>query len=206
MEKARLAQEKAKADARQKALDEKKKAEEARKQELERQKAEQERQAALVAKKSKFEKAKPDEKVFETRGSQGNVSYEDLVNAFIARIEKIARTSFGLPFLKELVKRGELMYEKAMSFYLKETRAALKYGLAKKYKKEIEKRGKTKKVDYIKYDFEFMLQQVMQSMGLKKPEYVDERRLKKRFEELVMKASRNNMLERIVMGEPFLEF
>jgi len=93
-----------------------------------------------------------------------------------------------------------------MSFYLKETRAALKYGLAKMYKKEIESRGKIKKVDYIKYDFEYMLAQVIQSMGLKEPDYVDEKRLMKRFEELVMKASRNNFLERIILGEPFLEF
>ena len=206
MEEARLQEEQKKEEVRQKAIEEKKRAEEEKRKEAERKQSDQARMAELAEKKAKFEKAKPDDKVFETRGSKGNVSYEDLINAFIARIEGIARTSFGLPFLKELVKRGELMYEKAMSFYLKETRAALKYGLAKKYKKEIEKRGKTRKVDYIQYDFEYMLQQVIQSMGLKQPEYVDEQRLKKRFEELVMKASRNNFLERIVMGEPFLEF
>ncbi|MHA1587966.1 MAG: hypothetical protein ACTSV9_04215, partial [Candidatus Thorarchaeota archaeon] len=85
-------------------------------------------------------------------------------------------------------------------------RAAIKQGLAKKEKKEIKKRGKTKKVTYIVYDFEHVLNAVIKSMGVKEPDYVDEKRLRKRFEQLVKKASRSSLLERIVLGEPFLEF
>jgi hypothetical protein len=43
-------------------------------------------------------------------------------------------------------------------------------------------------------------------MGVKQPEYVDEARLRKRFEQIVKKASKNSLLERIVLGEPFLQF
>ena len=124
----------------------------------------------------------------------------------MAKIEKVAKTSFGLPFLKELVKVGELNFEKALTYYLKETKAAIKQGLAKKIKKEVTKRGKTKKVDFILYDFDHVLNQVIKSMGIKQPEYVDEARLRKRFEQIVKKASKNSLLERIVLGEPFLQF
>ena len=171
-----------------------------RREEEERKKRERE----LAMKKQKFRSAKDDEKVFETRGKSERVSYNDIVNAFVAKIEGIARTTFGLPFLKELVKRGSLNYEKALTFYLKETRAAIKLGLAKKTKCKTKKKGK--EVDCIVFDFEYVLQQVLKSMGIKEPEYVDETRLKKRFIEIVKKASKNNLLERILLGEPFLEF
>ncbi len=128
------------------------------------------------------------------------LSYEDIINGFVARIEAIARRTFGLPFLKELVKRGELHYEKSMSFYLTETREALKQGLAKKIKKEIKRKGKTRKVDYLLYEFEYMLALVIDSMGIKEPDYVDEARLKKQFEQMVNKASKNSLIERIVLG------
>jgi hypothetical protein len=105
-----------------------------------------------------------------------------------------------------LVKVGELHFEKSMSFYLTETRVAQKQGLAKKVKKEIQKKGKTLKEEYLVYDFNYMLQKVIESMGVKEPDYVDEERLRKRFEQLVKKANRNNFLERIILGEPFLEF
>jgi hypothetical protein len=51
-----------------------------------------------------------------------------------------------------------------------------------------------------------MLQLVIESMGVKEPDYVDEARLKKQFVLMVKKASKNNLLERIVLGQPFLEF
>ena len=124
----------------------------------------------------------------------------------VARIEAIARRTFGLPFLKELVKRGELHYEKSMSYYLTETRESIKQGLAKKIKKEVTRRGKTRKEDYLKYEFEYMLQMVIDSMGIREPDYVDEARLKKQFLQMVNKASKNSLLERIVLGQPFLEF
>ncbi len=111
-----------------------------------------------------------------------------------------------MQFLRELVKRGELHYEKSMSYYLTETRESIKQGLAKKVRKEVTKRGKTRKDYYLIYEFEYMLQLVIDSMGIKEPDYVDESRLKKQFEIMVKKASKNNLLDRIVLGRPFLEF
>jgi DNA helicase HerA-like ATPase len=168
--------------------------------------ARKERERLLAAKKAKFQSAKDKDKVFETKGKAGMLSYDDIINGFVARIEAIARRTFGLPFLKELVKRGELHYEKSMSYYLTETREAIKQGLAKKIKKEVTRRGKTRKEDYLRYEFEYMLSVVIESMGIKEPDYVDEARLKKQFEQMVSKASKNSLLERIVLGEPYLEF
>ncbi|MHA1483842.1 MAG: ATP-binding protein [Candidatus Thorarchaeota archaeon] len=210
MERVRLADKGKKEAERRRLAEKKKKDAEQRRTDEERRKKEEEdrrrREKELAEKKAKFKKASDNDKVFSIRGQAGTVSYDDLINGFVAKIEAIAKTAFGLPFLRELVKRGELNYEKALSYYLTETRAAIKQGLAKKEKKEIKKRGKTKKVTYIVYDFEHVLNRVIQSMGVKEPDYVDEKRLRKRFEQLVKKASRNSLLERIVLGEPFLEF
>ncbi|MHA1963745.1 MAG: helicase HerA-like domain-containing protein [Candidatus Thorarchaeota archaeon] len=217
LEEERLAQEKREATAREKAKLERQKKIAAAKTEAERKRLEAEKKKAdeaarlererhLAAKKQKFKSAKPSDKVFETRGQAGMLSYEDIINGFVARIEAIARRTFGLPFLKELVKRGELHYEKSMSYYLTETREAIKQGLAKKIKKEITRKGKTRKVDYLLYEFEYMLQMVIDSMGIKEPDYVDEARLKKQFVQMVNKASKNSLIERIVLGQPFLEF
>ncbi len=177
-----------------------------KKKELEEQKRQEElrkqREVEESKLKAKFAKAKDEEKVFETKGKSEAVSYDDLINGFIAKIEKIARTAFGVPFLKELVKRGELNYEKSLTYYLKETREAIKQGLAKKITKEHGKR----KIPYIIYDFEYVLQKVIESIGVKNPEYVDDSRLKRKFEELVRKAKKNSFLERIALGEPLLEF
>ncbi|MGQ4912843.1 MAG: helicase HerA-like domain-containing protein [Candidatus Thorarchaeota archaeon] len=202
LEKKRLekkkALEKARAEAERKRLEEeKKKADEA---------ARLERERILQQKKQKFKSAKDSEKVFETRGQAGMLSYEDIMNAFVARIEAIARRTYGLPFLKELVKRGGLPYEKSMYTYLTETREALRQGLARRVKKEVTRRGKTKKEDYLEYDFEYMLMQVIESIGIKEPEYIDEARLKAQFEKMVNKATKNSLLERVVLGQPFLEF
>jgi hypothetical protein len=188
----------AKTEAERKRLEEEKKKADAA--------AQREREKLLAAKKQKFKAAKDTEKVFSTRGQAGMLSYDDIINGFVARIEAIARRTFGLPFLQELVKRGELHYEKAMYTYLTETRESIKQGLARKIKKEVEKRGKTKKDIYLVYEFEYMLQLVIASMGVKEPDYVDEKRLKKQFEQMVKKASKNSLLERIVLGQPFLEF
>jgi len=206
LEEERLAEEKRRLATMEAAEREKFAKEEAAKKEAERLKAEQEREKLLQEKKHKFKSADDTEKVFETRGQIGKASYDDLINAFIARIEAIARTTFGLEFLRELVKRGELHYEKSMSFYLTETREAQKQGLAKREKKEIKKRGRTIKEDYLIYDFDYMLTKVIESMGIKEPDFVDEERLRKKFEQLVKKAERNNFLERIILGQPFLEF
>ena len=217
LEDERLAQEKRDAAKREKAKLERQKKIDAAKTEAEKKRLEAEKQKTdaaarlererlLAAKKQKFKTAKPTDKVFESRGQAGLISYEDIINGFVARIEAIARRTFGLPFLKELVKRGELHYEKSMSYYLTETREAIKQGLAKKGKKEVTRRGKTRKEDYLFYEFEYMLQMVIDSMGIKEPDYVDEARLKKQFLQMVNKASKNSILERIVLGQSFLEF
>ncbi|MFW9801719.1 MAG: ATP-binding protein [Candidatus Thorarchaeota archaeon] len=217
LEQERLAREEAERKEREKKAAERKAEQERKRKEAEKAKAEAERlkkeeeerkrrEQELAAKKARFKSAKNDEKVFDTRGQAGMVSYEDLMNGFVAKIEKVAKTAFGLPFLKELVKVGELNYEKALTYYLKETKAAIRQGLAKKVKKEVTKRGKTKKIEFIVYDFEYVMIEVIKAMGVKQPEYVDEARLKKRFEEIVKKASKSGLLERIVLGEPFLQF
>ncbi|MFW9767710.1 MAG: helicase HerA-like domain-containing protein [Candidatus Thorarchaeota archaeon] len=213
LEAQRLAKEKEEEEKREKARLERQKKLEAAKTEAERKRLEEEKKKAdeaarlereklLAAKKAKFKSAADDEKVFSTRGQAGMVSYEDIINGFVARIEAIARRTFGLPFLQELVKRGDLHYEKAMYTYLTETREALKQGLAKKVK--LEKKGK--KDLYLVYEFEYMLGLVIESMGVKEPDYVDEKRLKNQFEQMVKNASKNSILERIVLGQPFLEF
>ena len=93
-----------------------------------------------------------------------------------------------------------------MAMYFKETREALKQGLARKDKRPIKKRGKMVEVDHIVYDFEFVLQKVITSMGIKQPDYVDDQRLKKYLEKIVKSAKKNSLIERIALGEPFLEF
>ncbi len=217
LEDERLAQEKREAAKREKVKLERQKKIAAAKSEAEKKRLQAEKDAAdaaarkererlLAAKKLKFKSATPKDKVFETKGKAGLLSYEDIINGFVARIEAIARRTFGLQFLKELVKRGELHYEKSMSYYLTETRESIKQGLAKKVKKEVTRRGKTRKEDYLKFEFEYMLQMVIDSMGIKEPDYVDEARLKKQFLQMVNKASKNSLLERIVLGQPFLEY
>lgn len=217
LEKARLAKEKTEATAREKRKLEKQKQIQAAKTAAERKRLQEEKKLAdaatrkereklLLAKKAKFKSAKVTDKVFESRGRAGLLSYDDIVNGFVARIEAIAKRTFGLQFLRELVKRGELNYEKSMSYYLTETREAIKQGLAKKVKKEVTRRGKTRKDYYLIYEFEYMMQLTIESMGIKEPDYVDEVRLKKQFEIMVKKATKNGLLERIVLGSPLLEF
>jgi len=204
LERVRLDEEKKREAERKAREDEKRKAEESKAKEAERKREEQEQLMLLEEKKAKFKSAKETDKVFATRGELGMVSYEDLVNAFVARIESVARTNFGLDLLKELVKAGRLNYEKAKSFYLTETKAAIAYGLGKRLTITDEKTGK--KTDYLTYEFEYVMQKVVESTGVVEPDYVDAQRLKKRFEEIVSKASVNNLLERILLGQPFLEF
>jgi hypothetical protein len=170
----------------------------------ERKRQDEERARLLELKKSKFKSAKETEKVFATRGKLGAVSYDDIMNAFIARIEAVAKTTFGLPFLKELVRAQRLEFERAMSIYLKETKAAIAQGLAKKVVLPGEKTRKP--TEYLSYEFEYVLQQVIKSAGIVEPEYVDEGRLKKRFEEIVEKATTTHLLERVILGKPFLQF
>ncbi|MCK5151131.1 MAG: hypothetical protein KAQ65_04800, partial [Candidatus Thorarchaeota archaeon] len=217
LEQARLAEEKTKEQEKQKRVLERQKSAEAKKREQEqavkdaerlKKEAELQRQRdkELADRKAKFKKAKDTEKVFQTKGQAGLVSYENIINGFVARIERIAKTTFGLRLLKELVTRGELEYERARGMYLKETRETIKQGLARKEKIEEKKRGKVKKVDHLIYDFEFVLKKVIESMGIKEPDYVDEARLKKTFEKIVKSAKKTSLIDRIAFGTPFLEF
>jgi len=217
LEQQRLNEEKTKEQEKQKRADERQRSAEARKREEERKKqdAEKLRKQAeiqkqldkeLAEKKRKFKSAKVDEKVFETKGAAKMVSYDDIVNGFVARIEKIARTTFGLQLLRELIAKGKLEYERARGMYLKETRETIRQGLGKREKIEVKKRGKIKQVEYLIFNFQFMLNKVVVSMGIKQPDYVDEQRLLKAFSKIVKTAKKNSLIERIALGEPFLEF
>ena len=134
------------------------------------------------------------------------MTYDDVINGFVARIEKIARTTFGLQLLRELVNTGKLEYERARGMYLKETRETIKQGLGRKEKIEVKQRGRTKEVEYLIFDFNAMLSKVIESMGIKQPDFVDEQRLLSAFTKIVKTAKTNSLIERIALGEPFLEF
>lgn len=196
--------------------EERRKREEARRREAEKKRKERERkkrleeerkkkQQAIAAKKAKLAKAKDDERVIETKGKTEKVSYEDIVNGLIARIEKVARTTHGLNFLRELVERGELNYEKSLVYYLTETRSVIKQGFVKKEKKPEERHG-GRMEPHIVFDFEQAVDKVAKSMGIKNPEYLDMDRLEDTFLNVVKTAKKNNMIERIALGKPFLEF
>jgi hypothetical protein len=185
-----------------------KEAEKRRKERERQKKLEEERkkkQQAIAAKKAKLAKAKDDEKVIERKGETDKVSYEDIINGLIARIEKVARTTHGLNFLRELVERGELNYEKSLVYYLTETRSVIKQGFVKKEKKPEERHG-GRMEPHIVFDFEQAVEKVAKSMGIKNPEYLDMDRLEETFLDVVKTAKKNNMIERIALGKPFLEF
>ena len=59
---------------------------------------------------------------------------------------------------------------------------------------------------YIIYDFDVVMKKVIGRMGIKQPDFVDEKRLKIRFEQLVRKAKKNSLIDRIALGQPLLEF
>jgi len=90
LENARLAKQiaAAKTDAERKRLEEEKKLADAA--------TRKEREKLLLAKKAKFKTATDTDKVFESRGQAGELSYDDIINGFVARIEAIARRTFGL--------------------------------------------------------------------------------------------------------------
>jgi DNA helicase HerA-like ATPase len=228
MEKARLAEEKKKEEERKKREEEKRKEEEQRRKEeetkklaeqkeRERKKAEEEqrrkeeeaqkaKEAELAKKKAKFKSADGSDKVFDSKKA-GRLSYDDLMQAFVDRLEKVAKKKFGIELLRELLQRGELNFEKARAYYWSEVKEAMKQELARVVTMEKEvKKGKMKKVKMLVYDFVYTMQEVVKELGVKEPEYVDEKRLKKQFEDTVKRVEINNVLERIILGEPFLEF
>jgi hypothetical protein len=201
-EERRRKEEEAKKTAEQKKRERLKAEEEKRKQEEAARKA---REAELEKKKSKFRSAAGSDKVFDSKKA-GTLSYDDLMQTFIDKLEKVAKKKFGIQLLRELLQRGELNFEKARAYYWSEVKESMKQKLAVVETKVIEKKGKKKKVKMLVYDFVYTMQEILKELRVKEPEYVDEKRLKKQFEDTVKRVEINNVLERIILGEPFLEF
>ena len=125
------------------------------------------------------------------------ISHDDVINALLARLEKIARVEFGLPFLRELITTNEMDYEKAVVYYVNEVRQAVKQGLA-----VIRREGKRK---LLVYDFERLFLALTKQLRID-PNKVNVKHVRQRFEGIVRRAQINSILRRIVMGEPFLEY
>ncbi len=125
------------------------------------------------------------------------LSHDDVLNALLARLEKIARSKFGLPFLQELIKEKEMSFEKAKVYYINELRVAIEQGLAVGEGEE-EKR-------LLIYDFERLFIALAKKLRVK-PEKVNMLHIKRRFEDLVKRAKINSIISRIVKGKPFLRY
>ena len=166
---------------------------------LEQERLEQERlEQERLAKLARYKDAADDAKVIAS--GAGKLSHEDIVNVMLAHLEHIASTQFGIPFLQELVKKKSLNYEKARVYYVKEVRAAIKEGLAKRVIKKED--GKT--IKRLVYDFEKLFKRLVEELEIKEPEYLDQNRLAKIFERLVMRAKKTHLFERILLGRPLI--
>ncbi len=120
-------------------------------------------------------------------------SNEDVIAALVARLEEIGHTEFGLDFLRDLVKKGQLKYPIAREWYYLEVKTALKTGLAHL---EGEK---------LVYDFEKLLKNVLDEIDVSELN-VDENRVRKKFEKIIKSAKRANFIEYILLGRPFLKY
>ncbi len=165
-----------------------------REKQLEKERREKELQTRLA----RYKDAADDEKVIEA--AVGKISHEDIVNAMLAHLEHIAKTQFGLPFLRELVQKKQLNYEKSRVFYIKEVRAAIKEGLAQRIKTKEGKKTTTQLV----YDFDTFCEKLIKELDIKEPEYLDRDRLAGIFENLLQKAKRSHVFERILLGQPLV--
>lgn len=125
------------------------------------------------------------------------ISHDDILNSLLARLENIAKTPFGLPFLKELVKEKKLDFEKAQVYYFNEVKTSIKLGLA------TVQRGKKK--SQLFYDFTRVFQSISKKLYID-PTTVNQRHIQNRFEEILQRAKINSILERIALGKPFLEY
>ncbi len=125
------------------------------------------------------------------------ISHDDVLNTLLARLENIAQTPFGLPFLKELVKEKQLDFEKAQVYYFNEVKLSIKLGLASV------QRGKKK--SQLVYDFNRVFQSISKKLYID-PTKVNQRHIQNRFEEILQRAKINPILERIALGKPFLEY
>jgi len=125
------------------------------------------------------------------------VSHDEVINALLARLEAIARTPFGLPFLRELVTERKIDYEKARVYYVNEVRRAVQEGLA-----VINHEGKQ---PLLVYDFDRLFLELTKKLRID-PGTVNIRHVRQRFEDILMRAEINSILQRIVMGKPFLKY
>ncbi len=126
------------------------------------------------------------------------LSHDDILNALLARLEKIARSKFGLPFLQELIKEKAMSYEKAKVYYINELRTAIEQGLAVSEGEEEEKRC-------LVYDFKRLFIALAKKLRVN-PEKVNIPHIKRRFEGIVKRAKINSIVSRIVKGKPFLRY
>jgi hypothetical protein len=122
---------------------------------------------------------------------------EDVLNALIARLENIAKTKFGLQFIRELITSKELDFELAFQQYYGETLHALETGLGIKR----EENGKR----VLAYDFKALLDNVIKETNAPLIE-VDPEEIQKRFEEIALTSKKSNVLERVILGKPFLRY
>ena len=125
------------------------------------------------------------------------LSHDDVLNALLARLEKIARSKFGLPFLKELIKEKEMSYEKAEVYYVNELRVAIEQGLAVSEGEEEKRR--------LVYDFERLFKALTKKLCVN-PSKVNISHIKRRFEDVVKRAKINSIVSRILKGKPFLRY
>jgi hypothetical protein len=125
------------------------------------------------------------------------LSHDDILNALLARLEKIARSKFGLPFLQELIKEKEMSFEKAKVYYVNELRTAIEQGLAVSEGEEEKRR--------LIYDFERLFIALAKKLRVN-PEKVNIPHIKRRFEGIVERAKINSIVSRIVKGKPFLRY
>jgi hypothetical protein len=125
------------------------------------------------------------------------LSHDDVLNALLARLEKIARSKFGLPFLRELIKEKQMSYEKAKVYYVNELRVAIEQGLAVSEGAEEKQR--------LVYDFRRLFKALAKKLCVK-PEKVNVSHIRRRFEDIVKRAKINSIVSRILKGKPFLQY
>lgn len=122
---------------------------------------------------------------------------EDILNALIARLEKIARAKFGLQFMRELLENKRLDFDLAYQQYYGETMHALETGLGLKREEE----GKR----FLVYDFNTLLNNVVKETNAPLID-VNSEEIQSRFEEMVLKSKKSNVIDRIILGKPFLRY
>jgi hypothetical protein len=122
---------------------------------------------------------------------------EDVLNALIARLENIARTKFGLDFIRELVTSKRLDFELAYQQYYGETLHALETGLGVKTEEDGKK--------YLIYDFKALLGNVVKETNAPVVE-IDPEDIQDRFERIVLSSEKSNIIQRTILGKPFLRY